>query len=252
MTTLLNYKVTLEYLAWLGYEGATTEALRVVPQGKRMDRSVRTQRDTFLVWVLGATGSGKTAFCRRFIRKAPAARYAPTVSPYHVANSVPLEGTERYLVMEEISTHGSLDKEFLADKSLLQMVDSVCFLYDQSDAASFSHIIKLRRENPQLACLPSLVVATKTDCPSVAQNSSESPMDYCKANSIPGPYAVSAQEDEDLGQVPAHLLELALRPPRYQDRASSWWTPAVLTTVLGAGLAGAYYYYMYHKKHPSN
>lgn len=253
MTTLLNYKVTLEYLAWFGFEGPTVEALRVVPQGKRMDRSARTNRDTFLVWVLGATGSGKTSLCRRFIKKTPSPRHSPTISPYHVVNSVPLEGTERFLVLEEISTHGSLDKEILADKALVEMVDAVCYVYDQSDPNSFSHIVKLRMENPQLVNLPSLIVATKTDLPAVLQNSPEYISAYCKANGISGPYGVSPLEDEDLDDVPARLLQLALHPPRYQGGSSSWLKPALLSTVLAAAAAGAYFYYTYHhKKHPSS
>lgn len=63
MTTLLDYKTTLEYLAYLGFPGDTRTALRVMIRGKRFDKSKdRTKRDVFLCLVVGAVGSGKVTF----------------------------------------------------------------------------------------------------------------------------------------------------------------------------------------------
>lgn len=61
MSTLLDYKTTLEYLAYLGFPGDTRTALRVMVRGKRLDRGGRdrTKRDVFLCLVVGAVGSGK-------------------------------------------------------------------------------------------------------------------------------------------------------------------------------------------------
>jgi Ras family protein T1 len=59
MATLLDYMITLEYLAHLGFSGDTRTALRVM-RGKRFDRPKdRTKRDVFLCLVVGAVGSGK-------------------------------------------------------------------------------------------------------------------------------------------------------------------------------------------------
>lgn len=59
MTTLLDYKTTLEYLAYLGFPGDTRTALCVM-RGKRFDRRKdRAKRDVFLCLVVGAVGSGK-------------------------------------------------------------------------------------------------------------------------------------------------------------------------------------------------
>lgn len=60
MTTLLDYRTTLEYLAYLGFPGDTRVALRCV-RGRSFDgrRKDRAKRDVFLCLVVGATGSGK-------------------------------------------------------------------------------------------------------------------------------------------------------------------------------------------------
>lgn len=61
MTTLLDHKTTLEYLAYLGFTSDTRTGLRVV-RGKRFDsRKHRNRRDVFLCLVVGASGSGKVS-----------------------------------------------------------------------------------------------------------------------------------------------------------------------------------------------
>lgn len=63
MTTLIDHKTTLKYLAYLGYEGDTRTALKVT-RPKRVDRKKgKIQRNVFLCYVLGAPGSGKVRPC---------------------------------------------------------------------------------------------------------------------------------------------------------------------------------------------
>jgi Ras family protein T1 len=61
MTTLLDYKVMLAYLAYLGYHDTDrTNALKVTkPRGDYERRNGNIERDVFLAYVFGATGSGK-------------------------------------------------------------------------------------------------------------------------------------------------------------------------------------------------
>ena len=59
MTTLLDFKTTLAYLAYLGYEGDTTTALKITKPRKSDLRRGKLQRTVFLGYVFGATGSGK-------------------------------------------------------------------------------------------------------------------------------------------------------------------------------------------------
>jgi Ras family protein T1 len=65
MTTLLSYKTTLAYLAYLGYPHEdTTTALNVIRPRKREPARFGgsgPQRNVFLCYVLGAAGSGKVS-----------------------------------------------------------------------------------------------------------------------------------------------------------------------------------------------
>lgn len=67
MTTLLNYKTTLSYFAYLGFpDKDTTKGLKVT-RSKRIDlKKGKVQRDVFLSYVFGAAGSGKVLLIRLF------------------------------------------------------------------------------------------------------------------------------------------------------------------------------------------
>lgn len=101
MTTLLNYNVTLSYLAYLGYPRKDTiSALKVTkPRGTFERKRGKIQRDVFLAYVLGATGSGKSSLIRAFINQKFSETYTPTTRPYGVVNSVEIAGSEKYLVV---------------------------------------------------------------------------------------------------------------------------------------------------------
>lgn len=121
MTTLLDYKTTLAYLAYLGYpqtqpfltpyNGAsatlnstastpsTTTALHVT-RPRRADRKRgKVTRNVFLCYVCGAAGSGKSALLRAFSGKRYTSAYEPTTKPINVVNSVEINGSEKYLVV---------------------------------------------------------------------------------------------------------------------------------------------------------
>ena len=61
MTTFVEPKTTLEYLAYLGFEekGAPTCALKVTKARKRRRRPGRVERNVVLCYVLGSSQSGK-------------------------------------------------------------------------------------------------------------------------------------------------------------------------------------------------
>ncbi|RKO82802.1 EF hand associated-domain-containing protein, partial [Blyttiomyces helicus] len=59
MTTLLDYRTTLAYLAYLGYNGDTRTALKTTRPRKVDRKRGKVQRNVFLCYVFGATGSGK-------------------------------------------------------------------------------------------------------------------------------------------------------------------------------------------------
>jgi Ras family protein T1 len=109
MTTLLNPKLTLNYLAYLGYSSspaadhAAISALHITRPRKQDRRQKKVARNVFLCYVLGATGSGKTSLLRRFVNKRTGGdglgSYEPTTKVLSVVNSVEMEGQEKYLVV---------------------------------------------------------------------------------------------------------------------------------------------------------
>jgi mitochondrial Rho GTPase 1 len=111
MTTLLEYKTTLAYLAYLGYPDTTTTSALKVTRPRRLGRRARAQqmasggkgkaesRNVFLCWVCGAAGSGKTSLLRNFAGKGYRDAYIPTTKAVSVVNSVEIDGSEKYLVV---------------------------------------------------------------------------------------------------------------------------------------------------------
>jgi Ras family protein T1 len=60
MTTLLDYKTTLKYLGYLGYEGDTRKALTKTKRTKA--DSKKSHRNVFSCYVFGAPGTGKVIY----------------------------------------------------------------------------------------------------------------------------------------------------------------------------------------------
>ena len=160
--TLLN--TTLAYLAYLGYEDSsfisaaaadasafqvtTKSALKVVPAvepdlGKKDGKNQITRnRNVFLCYVIGATGSGKTALLRNFIQKSFTKSYSPTLKPNSVVNSTQIQGLEKYLVLMELDTN--YDHEILQNKKQMGLCDLILYVYDSSDVHSFSYVANIR------------------------------------------------------------------------------------------------------------
>ena len=61
MTTMLDYQLTLRYLAYLGFEGDTTTAIKVTRPRKIDRRKGKVQRNVFLCYVFGAPKCGKVS-----------------------------------------------------------------------------------------------------------------------------------------------------------------------------------------------
>ncbi|KAI9207509.1 P-loop containing nucleoside triphosphate hydrolase protein [Polychytrium aggregatum] len=189
MTTLLDYKTTLAYLAYLGYDGDTTQALKVTkPRKSDRKRQGRVQRNVFLGYVFGATGSGKTCFLRGLVNKPFEETYTPTTKPYSVVNSVEIGGDEKYLVMQEFGS--KYDSEVLQNRKKLDACDFLCFIYDSSDVNSFAYVAGIRSKF-QVDHLPCIFVATKSDCDLVPQRYEIQPDVYCRNLKLPVPISVS-------------------------------------------------------------
>lgn len=214
MTTLLDPKLTLAYLAHLGYGELTGQdtlsALKIIKNRRRSD--TLAQRDVFLCHVLGAVGCGKSALLRSFLHRPFSPDYTPTTRPALAVNSVEIGGKERYLVLKEVGPFGGNDLQLLKNESEATRADVYCLLYDASDANSFSYISTILSENAEvLSQRPVLIVATKSDCDLVPQRSSIQPDQFCRDQGLEPPFAINLRSNRT-SDLFAHLLTQALHP----------------------------------------
>ncbi|KAI9137023.1 EF hand associated-domain-containing protein [Paraphysoderma sedebokerense] len=252
MTTLLDYKTTLAYLAYLGYEGNTTGALKVTKRGK-FDRKRagsgsgpsismiggggKVQRNVFLCYVFGAAGSGKTALLRKFVNKPFNDLYHPTTRPYTVVNSVEIKGVEKYLVMQEFGS--KYESEILTSKKRLEACDLICFVYDSSDPNSFAYIANLIKQYDPTH-LPCVFVATKSDLDLVQQRYETPPDIFCRNLGLDKPIHICVKSGitADLYNV---LTAVAMNPasaiPRSKDSKKSG--PSLTKVLATTAMIGA-------------
>ncbi|KAI6147311.1 EF hand associated-domain-containing protein [Pisolithus tinctorius] len=173
MTTLLDHKVTLAYLAYLGYlDEPRTSALHTTRPRKLDRRKGKVTRNVFLCYVCGAAGSGKSSLLRSFAGKPFREAYEPTSKILSVVNAVDIDGSEKYLVLD--------------------LADLIIYVYDSSDTNSFSYISNLR-QHCNLDRIPTLFVATKSDLDLAQQRHEVQPDVYCRRLGLQVPVAVSVK-----------------------------------------------------------
>ncbi|KAJ3071155.1 ERMES complex Ca(2+)-binding regulatory GTPase gem1 [Podochytrium sp. JEL0797] len=209
MTTLLDYKTTLAYLAYLGYSGDTTTALKVTRPRKADRKRGKIQRAVFSCYVFGATGSGKTSLLQSFINRPFHESYSSTSKPYNVVNSLEIGGAEKYLVMQEFGAN--YETEILQNKKKLESCDVICFVYDSGDVNSFAYVANLRNRY-DLGNTPCVFVATKSDQDLVPQKFESQPDAYCRQNGLVVPVSVSVK-DSMMADVFHRIVEVSMEPP---------------------------------------
>lgn len=99
MTTLLEHKTTLAYLAYLGYPGETTRALKISKTRKQDFKSGKSSRDVLLAFVFGSLGSGKSSLLRKHLKLRISDMISSNMSNKFAVNSVETNGIEKYLVV---------------------------------------------------------------------------------------------------------------------------------------------------------
>ncbi|KAK4056464.1 ERMES complex Ca(2+)-binding regulatory GTPase gem1 [Microbotryomycetes sp. JL221] len=205
MTTLLEPRVTLAYLAYLGYPHSSPESntlltstsALIVTRPRKQDRKKNTiSRQVFLGYVLGAAGSGKTSILRAFVSKLMVEKHWPTTKVKTVVNSVETGGGEKYLVLQEFGSN--YESEMLRNSKKLALADVLVFVYDSSDTNSFSYISNLRQQY-KLDDIPSIFVATKSDLDLAQQRHQVQPDTYCRKLSLRVPVAVSVKRGQMAG-----------------------------------------------------
>lgn len=163
MTTLLDHKITLAYLAYLGYPDEPRTSALHVTRSRKVDRKKgKVSRNVFLCYVCGAAGSGKTSLLRAFVKKPFAEVYEPTNKMISVVNAVDIDGSEKYLVVRTFTTSlmcwtsyvvfasqlqefgSKYEAETLRNSKKTDLADVIVYVHDSSDTNSFSYISNLR------------------------------------------------------------------------------------------------------------
>ncbi|RXK38758.1 mitochondrial Rho GTPase 1 [Tremella mesenterica] len=248
MTTLLDHRTTLNYLAYLGYSSSpatdlpSSSALQVTRPRKQDRRQRKVTRNVFLCYVLGATGSGKTSLLRSFVNKGfgggedGVGGYEPTTRVLSVVNSVEMEGVEKYLVLQEFGS--KYESETLRNSKKLDMADIIIYVHDSSDTNSFSYISNLRQQY-SLDHIPALFVATKSDLDLAQQRHEVQPDVYCRRLGLPAPMAVSARLGPMINLWVA-ITRVALNPNSSIARGpSSSISPAQRVRLIAAATISA-------------
>ncbi|GAP91269.1 putative mitochondrial Rho GTPase 1 [Rosellinia necatrix] len=214
MTTFLEPKTTLEYLAYLGFEppdprGSLTSALKVTRARKRRRRPGKVERNVVLCYILGAAGAGKSSLLDSFLNRPFDGLYHPTIKPRKAVNSVELPGGKQcYLILEEL---GELEPAILENQAKLDACDLICYSYDSSDPDSFSHIVDLRKRYPHLDDLPSIYTALKADRDKTTQRCELQPDQYTSRLMMGTPVHVSVTWNS-IGELFVSLAEAATNP----------------------------------------
>ncbi|KAL7280069.1 hypothetical protein ACG7TL_006484 [Trametes sanguinea] len=226
MTTLLDHRTTLAYLAYLGYpDEPRTSALQVTRP----------------------PGSGKTSLLRAFAGKPFSQVYEPTKKMNSVVNSVDIDGSEKYLVLQEFGSR--YEAEMLRNPKKTDLADVIVYVYDSSDTNSFSYISNLRQQY-SLDHIPTLFVATKSDLDLALQRHEVQPDVYCRRLSLQAPIAVSVKTGQTADVFHA-ICRVAMNPnsaiPGGADRALSaaarLRTYITIASMMGGLSAGLYLVY---------
>ncbi|KAF8229696.1 mitochondrial Rho GTPase [Tricholoma matsutake] len=243
MTTLLDHKTTLAYLAYLGYPDELRTGALQVTRGRKTDRRKgKVTRNVFLCYVCGAAGSGKTSLLRAFAGKPFSNTYEPTSKVISVVNSVDINGSEKYLVMQEFGSR--YEAETLRNFKKTDIADVIVYVHDSSDTNSFSYISNLRQQY-SLDHIPTLFVATKSDLDLALQRHEVQPDVYCRRLGLHVPVAVSVKTGQTADVFHA-ICNIAMNPhssiPGGADRAMTAAARlrlyVTLTALVGGCTAG--------------
>lgn len=244
MTTFVEPKTTLQYLAYLGFEPSnpkesTTAALKITKPRKRRRKPGRVERNVMHCYVLGAPSSGKSSLLDAFLNRPFDSLYHPTIKPRTAVNSVELQGGKQcYLILEEL---GELEPAILENQAKLEACDLICYTYDSADPDSFSHIVELRKKYPHLDNLPNIYVALKADLDKTTQRSEQQPDQYTVGLMMSSPLHVSVTW-HSISDLFVTLAEAAINPstafPKNEEEAPDRTSLYIaLSAAVCAGVA---------------
>lgn len=218
LTTFLDHKTTLEYLAYLGFdEGNSVKAIKVTKprklrqkQGKQY-RGAVNDRNVFNCFILGAPKSGKTSLLELFIRGSYSEVYLPTIKPKICVKDIELRGGKQcYLILEEL---GELEPAILENQKRLDQCDVICYTYDSSDPELFQYLVSLREKyHRYLDDIPSVFAALKADLDKQQQRSDVQPESYTRDLFLSSPLHISSAWTTSLHELFIQLVDAAKTP----------------------------------------
>lgn len=218
LTTFLDHKTTLEYLAYLGFdEGNSTKAIKVTKprklrqkQGKQY-RGPVTDRNVFNCYIIGAPKSGKTSLLESFIHGTFSDIYLPTIKPKVCVKDIELRGGKQcYLILEEL---GELEPAILENQKRLDQCDVICYTYDSSDPELFQYLVDLREKYHKLLDdVPSVFAALKADLDKQQQRSDVQPENYTRDLFLSSPSHISSSWTTSIHELFIQLVDAAQVP----------------------------------------
>lgn len=254
MTTYLDYRTTLEYLGYFGYEENaksskrgpdTTSALHVTKPRrlkKRDGKIYRTpvpDRTVFNCFIVGFSGCGKTSLLEAFLSRPFSTGHAPTLGQKVAVNNVEIVGGKQcYLILQEL---GGLETAILENNGKLENCDVLCFAYDSSDSASFQHLIDLKSKYSELDTIPTVYVALKADLDRQQQRADYQPEPYTKSLFLSSPLHVSSNWTSSLGELMTTLVQAASNPQISTPNLVPYPTerePIINPFTIGCGALG--------------
>lgn len=217
LTTFLDYKTTLEYFAYLGFdEGSSVRSLKITKQRKTRQRQGKfyrlsvNDRNVFNCFILGSPNCGKSSLIELFLRGSYSETYSPTIRPRICVKDIELRGGKQcYLILEEL---GELEPAILENKSRLDQCDVVCYAYDSSDPDSFQYLVNLREKYSHLDEIPSVFVALKADLDKQQQRSDVQPENYTRDLFLSSPLHISSAWPSSLHELFIQLVDAAKLP----------------------------------------
>lgn len=271
MTTYLDYKTTVTYLALLGFDSRIdesqprrklTEVVRVTKPRKRkrlghsssatstmtgpsLNKSSVTDRNVFNCFVLGSSGSGKSSLLNAFLGRQFTPLHVPTIKPVTVVNSVEMPGGKQcYMILEEL---GEQEPAILANPAALDECDVLCYTYDSADPDSFAYLVELRKKYPHLDTLPAVYAALKADLDRQQQRGDVQPDVYTRNLSMTAPLHVSVEWPSSLNELFVQLAEAAQHPATATPREGpeediSLILPLVAATAVASILVATYWF----------
>ena len=218
LTTFLDHKTTLEYLAYLGFDGGSavravkvTKPRRVRQKQGKLYRGAVTDRNVFNCFVVGAPKSGKTSLLELFIRGTFSGMYLPTIKPKVCVKDIELRGGKQcYLILQEL---GELELEVLENQRRLDQCDSICYTYDSADPDLFQYLVEVREKHRRLLSdIPSVFAALKADLDKQQQRSDVPPENYSRELFLALPLHISSSWTTSLNELFIQLVDAAQTP----------------------------------------